>query len=465
MVYSPEVAGKTSVKAINRYRWGLVWRVLLLVLLLGATVFSLAQSNYWLLSIWFGAGAIVMVVSLVRYTEHNHRALLSFLTAIEQKEYTQVHLQVKKAASNLFIAQSLGRIQKAFQQLRNEKAANYLLLQTVLEQVATGLICFNKQGEILLVNRAALDMLDRPHFSHLNTIKNTEPLLYTQLLELQPGQSVLVKRLFKNELQPLALSASTIVIDQIDYLLVTLQDIRAELEVQELDSWQKLIKVLRHEIMNSAIPISTLADVTLGLIQNEQGTTLPVTQLAQEQFQDVATSLQTIHKRSQGLVAFVEAYRSLVSLPEPDWQLLDAAILLASVRQLLLPQAKQKDIVLHLSNYNGTVMLRGDRSMLEQVLINLVTNAIEALEQGNTGNGQITLGAQQHEKGIVLWVKDNGPGIAADMQEQVMVPFYSTKANGNGIGLSLSRQIMQLHKGKLILQSAPGHGTVISLQF
>jgi signal transduction histidine kinase len=241
--------------------------------------------------------------------------------------------------------------------------------------------------------------------------------------------------------------------------LVSLQNIQTELEEKELEAWQKLIRVLTHEIMNSVTPISSLSSTV-----NDMLTTGNANDLDEEQVDDIKSAVTTIHRRSEGLINFVENYRSLTKIPKPNFEIFSVQHLFDRLKRLLSNDLEKYSIRLSLSVEPRSLEVTADPDMVEQILINLVINSTHALK--DTENKSLSLTAGLNEKGrVFIKVTDNGPGIPQDIQEKIFIPFFSTKSSGSGIGLSLARQIMRSHRGNIRVSSKPNEETTFSLIF
>ena len=242
-----------------------------------------------------------------------------------------------------------------------------------------------------------------------------------------------------------------------EYSLVSLHNIQSELEEQEMEAWQKLIRVLTHEIMNSITPIASLAGTVNGML-NGAG------QVEDETIDDVRQALQTIQRRSEGLLRFVDTYRNLTHLPTPEFQILPVAELFDRVAQLMRPQLEEQGTSLAVEVEPRSLELTADAGQIEQVLINLLRNAAQALD-GQQG-GRIGLRARMDGRGRpLIEVSDDGPGIVTEALDKIFIPFFTTRQDGSGIGLSLCRQIMRLHRGTIGARSQPGEETVFALRF
>jgi signal transduction histidine kinase len=353
---------------------------------------------------------------------------------------------------------ALARVIEAFRAARADKEEQALYLQTVVQHVGIGLLVFQPDGEVELVNNAARRLLKVPVLKNLRNLEDSYPGLAGTLLGLKPGDRGLVKVEAGDEQFQLLLHAAEFKQRGRDFTLVSVQDIRGELEEREIEAWQKLIRVLTHEIMNSMTPISSLATTVEGLIDKGFPAGEP------ESLEDIRGALRTIQRRSEGLLHFVDGYRNLARVSQPDLKFFPAADLFAQVAQLLRSRLDECGVRLKAVSNPARLEVLADPNLLEQVLINLVLNACDAV-RGQT-RPRIELAASLDERGRpVIQVRDNGVGIAAENLDKVFVPFFSTKEGGSGIGLSLSRQIMRLHGGSISVASKPGRETAFTLRF
>jgi signal transduction histidine kinase len=241
------------------------------------------------------------------------------------------------------------------------------------------------------------------------------------------------------------------------HALASIQDLRNQLEEKEMEAWQELTSVLTHEIMNSVAPISSLASTAQRRLQHCSD------QNSDGEVDDIQEAVETIRRRSEGLVNFVDAYRSFTDIPSPTFEILNAADVLTNVRRLLTAQIDEERLSVDIGVKPPDLTLTADPDLIEQALLNLSLNAVQAVE--DVEDAVIELRAYvDHQSRPVIQVEDNGPGIPDDVQERIFVPFFSTKENGSGIRLSLTRQIMRLHDGTISVNSEPGR-TVFTLRF
>ena len=314
------------------------------------------------------------------------------------------------------------------------------------------------------MNQAAQELLDRPYMSHIRVLSRVNPDLLISVREIKPGERRLVKTLAGSNLLQLSLQCTIFKLQETQYKLVSLQDIRSELDEREVETWQKLIQVLTHEIMNSVTPIISLSKIIRGLMAEEGNQVRDLAEIDPEDAQDMLDSIMTIESRSKGLLHFVHAYRSLTKIQQPRFAPIEPAQLLKRIRTLLGPELVKRNIELHTHQIEDEIVIQADQELIEQVLINLVKNAMEGLEGHPKGSIEFKVSRSQDQRPMIQ-VIDNGSGINPEYIDKIFIPFFTTKKRGSGIGLSLSRQIMRLHRGSISFHSNLGTGTVFSLVF
>ncbi len=344
-----------------------------------------------------------------------------------------------------------------------EREAQYQYLMVLVSHINVGIISLRGDDEIALMNQAALDLLQTETYHYWHNLERKYPQLVKETEALLEGESKLIELSVGGKLKRLSVQVSSAVLLQESYRIVTLQDIEQEINQSEVDAYHKLIRILTHEIMNSVTPIVSLSETLLMLLRDKAGQLKPWQEVGESYLADLAYSLQTIGKRSDGLLHFVEDYRTLTKLPQPQPEAVPVQPLLRTVARLMRAELQQQYIDLRIHVEPENLTLWGDPRLIEQVLINLMTNSMHALE--TTDDARITLRSYTAQHRIVVEIADNGSGIEADKIDQVFVPFFSTKAQGSGIGLSLSRHIMTMHRGTISVQSQPNVKTSFFLYF
>lgn len=449
---------------LDRFRVATVLRVSLLIGTICLFAYFAFHTRLYEMAALVGFLASYQVYALVNWVEKRNRNLARFLEAVEAEDFTQTFSVGKTGKAFDELNKTLNRITQRFEEIRAEREDQFQYFQFIVQQLGVGLIVFQQSGRIDLVNRAAKRLLGVSHLKDVKEINSISKDLFEALHTTDPRNRNLI-RIENNSLSVrLAIQTSQFRMRGISYTLAAIQDMRGEMEEIELDAWQNLIRVITHEIANSIAPIASLASTAnrmlsdTSLQQNENG------QLAPSVLKDVQTAVRTIESTSEGLLRFVNSYRTLTHIPNPKLIIFPIGMLFSRVEQLVKSAVNENGITLTTMVEPESLELTADPGLLEQVLLNLLMNSIQALD-GKPG-GQIRLSAQLEEKGrIAIRVEDNGPGIPKDIQEKIFIPFFTTRDSGSGIGLSLSRQILHLHHALISVYSQPGEQTVFTIVF
>ncbi|MEL6536999.1 MAG: ATP-binding protein [Bacteroidota bacterium] len=441
-------------------RWQVVLRVLFILACGFASGYFLWFTPYSLLSMWLALAVVLQTAALIRLVERGRQEMSDFLLNLRQRDFTPSYTRSGRQEDSLH--QAFETINQVFLNLNAEKEQQARYLQTVVEHVEVALLSYNGEEEVALYNAAAQRLFRKQYVRLLSALDQVDQGLYENIRGLVAGDQRLVKFMVAGELQYLAVRATEFKVQEEHYTLVSFSDIRSELEAQEVESWQKLIRVLTHEIMNSAIPITTLTDVTYSMLFTPEGEPRPLSSLDEEEQEDLLGGLETIARRSKGLVSFMNAYRDLNQVPEPKLKPFSVRLLLEGVSRLMQPEFDGEGTKLEVELPAPEVTALGDQELLEQVLINIVGNAREAVEAVESALVEVSVEKDQDR--IRIHVLDNGPGIAEEHLDKIFIPFFTTKATGSGIGLALSRQIMRLHKGSLTVATHTGTGTKFTLE-
>ncbi len=448
----------------RRFRFVVIVRVLLI----SATLYLFfhllfgTESKLYATILIIGLTICYQIYALIYYVEKTNRDLNRFLLTIKHEDFSQTFLGLGLGSSFDDLKKGFNEIIRKFHRTRSEKEEHFRYLQTIVQHVGIGLIAFQNDGRVELFNTAAKRLFKLPSLKNISDLKKISKPLMNTLLKMKTGQKALIKIHDNNELLNLAISATEFRMREQNFTLVSLQNIQSELEEKELEAWQQLIRVLTHEIMNSVTPIASLASTVNETINFDARKSHP--ELSEESKSDIDGALKTIQKRSEGLLHFVEAYRGLTRIPTPDFTKFSVLELLERVNQLLQTEISEKKIECQIEVIPKDLELIADSELIEQIVINILKNAIQAI--GEQPNGKIDLSSKIDDRGhIIIQVKDNGPGIPKDVQDNIFIPFFTTKEEGSGIGLSLSRQIMRLHRGSISMQSEPNQATIFTLRF
>jgi signal transduction histidine kinase len=347
-----------------------------------------------------------------------------------------------------------------FRRLRAEKERQVRYLEQVVQHLGVALITYQDDGRVELMNTAARRLLRTGPIRHVEALERISDPLAEALRTLDSGEQAMVRVEEEDRTLQLAVRVSRFQLQGEPHALASIQDLRNELEEKEMEAWQQLTSVLTHEIMNSVAPISSLASTAHRRLQtaDENGA------VSVDAAADVREAVDTIERRSESLINFVDAYRSFSDIPSPEYEVIEAGDLLDNVRRLLRAQIEEQALSVTVTVDPPDLTLTADPDLLDQVLINLALNAIQAVEDQKEARIELRAYVDRRSQPVIQ-VEDNGPGIPPDVQEKIFVPFFTTKEDGSGIGLSLSRQIMRLHGGSISVRSAPEEGTVFTLRF
>lgn len=402
---------------------------------------------------------LYQLYNLYRFHRKTFDELDKFVEAVQYKDFSR-HFEVKRAPAEIrALRQSFNSINEAFKVVTKEKETQYQYLQKILELVNTGILSFEDEtGEVLWMNESLKQMLQIPYLKSLKMLAKRDEELFNEIIQLKPGEGkIVIIHTEKGNFKALT-SATAFQTGEKRYKLIAFQNINAAVDETESKAWQQLLSVMTHEIMNSVAPISSLA----GTLQNRLKQTVAEPQ--ELVLDDIGLGIDTIKKRSESLLKFAETYRSLNKISEPDVSRIYIRDLFENIFSLMEPTLEQKGIEMEIVLKDMNIILEADVALIEQVLINLVVNAMEAVKEKE--EKRITLSAElDNRPKVLIKVTDNGKGMDDEILERIFIPFFTTRKNGSGIGLSLCRQIMRIHKGNLQVQSKPDQGSVFTLQF
>lgn len=438
----------------------IIIRVILLFLILIATSLLIVNGQY-IYAVLLTPVIIYQVIEFIRFQRKTHEELSQFVEAIHYRDFSR-YFDVKQAPLELQpLREGFNEINTTFKVISKERETQYHYLQKILELVDTGILSYHEEdGEVVWMNETLKQMLQLPYLKTIQSLSKRDVELYKEILVLQPGESkVAIAHLEKQNLKVL-LSATTFQTDGKKFKLIAFQNVNEALDQTEANAWRKLLSVLTHEIMNSVAPISSLAETLKHrLVATSQERSLETSAL-----EDLELGIETIKRRSEGLLKFAETYRNLNKITTLNLQKVYISELFANLHQLMQPTFEQKGIELEILLRDPSIVLQADPNLLEQVLINLIVNAIEAVK--DKPNPKIVLSADQTlNKKIIIRIADNGQGMPDEVLDKIFIPFFSTKKHGSGIGLSLCKHIIMLHKGTIQVHSKEGVGSAFSLTF
>jgi two-component system, NtrC family, nitrogen regulation sensor histidine kinase NtrY len=437
----------------------IILRVLLLFISLSAAAFFFVKQ--WNLYLALLAPLLFyQVIEMIRFQKKTQEELQEFVEAVHYRDFSR-YFDVKHASADIQpLRKGFNEINTTFKVISKEKETQYQYLQKILELVDTGILSYEiKTGEVVWMNESLKKMLQVPYLKTIHSLEKRDRVLFEEVASLQPGDSRIGTVHLEKSFFKIWLSATAFQTDGKKYKLIAFQNVNEALDETESRAWQKLLSVMTHEIMNSVAPISSLADTLKNRLQVAAGQ--PNDQVALE---DLEVGIETIKRRSEGLLKFAETYRNLNKITTLNLKKVYVRELFANLHQLMQPTFEQKNIELEILLREPELWFEADPNLIEQVLINLIVNAMEAVK--DVPAPRIVLSADSlNDKKMVLKVADNGTGMPEEIVEKIFIPFFSTKKTGSGIGLSLCKQIIMLHKGNIQVQSVEGKGTVFSLFF
>ena len=421
----------------------------------------LLVKNYYTFALAGVVLIIGLVIELFRFIIKNNDELEQFVESIHYRDFSR-HFDVKNAPMTVKdLRKGFNEINSTVKLISRERETQYQYLQKILELVDTGIISYQvESGEISWMNESFKRMMGIPYLKTIHSLERRNPGLYKEIRYLKTGEQKVVKASDDKTSFKVLVVATTFQTEGKLYKLVAFQNVNEALDENEAEAWKKLLSVMTHEIMNSIAPISSLADTLKNRLKNSAKDV----QSNNISTEDLELGIETIRRRSEGLLKFAETYRNLNKITTPSLKKVYVRDLFENLHQLMQPTLIEKNIELDIILKDPDLSLMVDTNLLEQVLINLVVNSIEAVKEKAEGKIQLSAYINPNNK-VLIKVTDNGNGIPDDVIDKIFIPFFSTRKTGSGIGLSLCKQIMMLHKGNIQVQSVVGEGTVFTLQF
>ena len=406
----------------------------------------------------------LQVISLIKAMEKNNNELLNFLDSIRHDDLSHTYKTNYKNQDTNRLNAKLNSALEDLRKKRKEQEADFQYLKNIVQHVGIGLITFNNKGAVQIMNTAAKKLLRLNHVETIRELNVVSENLVDIFVRLKTGGRDLVRLEIGGDIVQLAIYAIELTLRGEEFKLISIQNIQNELEEKEMEAWQNLVRVLTHEIMNSVTPISSLANTVEDELNIQLSNDQEINHIPNEDIADLHLAIQTIKKRSQGLIRFVQDFRNLTHIPKPKVAEMEVKPLVEEMLLLLKHEIESHGISASVRVAPDDMVINADKDLIEQVLINLIKNAIQAFEDQT--NKLVEVRGYYDEKGRpVISVKDNGNGIDEEALEKIFIPFFTTKKSGSGIGLSLSRQIMRQHQGMLGVKSKIDEGTEFFLRF
>ncbi|WP_194776878.1 sensor histidine kinase [Pararhodonellum marinum] len=441
---------------------GISVRVGLIVLTVFLGVYFYMQETAMAQTILFFFILILLTINLISYGNTTNKKITRFLESIRYSDFSSSFTKDSRLGKSFReMNMSFNEVIDAFKKTRAQKEEQMLFLQIMIQHINTGIISFDSAGRIGVINGTAKQLLQIPQFKDINDLGKLSIELLKNVLQLSPGGSFSIK--INPELH-LNVQSAAFKMEGNSWTLLSFQNIKSELQKNELEAWQNLTKVLRHEIMNSMTPIASLANSLGTILEEDVEERQDALIVERESYQDLKEGLATISKRSIGLVDFVNAYRDYTNIPNPNLKPFLVHQLFENICILLKEELAKAKIKLDAEISPKELELVADQDLIQMILINLVKNGKEAMDKSQNRIIHLKAGLDKHSYPY-LQVIDHGEGIVPEAIERIFVPFYTTKKTGSGIGLAISRQIMNLHRGNLVVNSIPNEKTVFTLTF
>lgn len=442
----------------KNFRVQVVIRVILLAGMLSALAWCLVY-GYYLRSVYAGAAAVIMVVEFIWYVDRFNLDVKSFLVSLMQRDFTTHYQSRGRSKSFDELYESLNSISEIFKKISAEKETQFRFLEMLVDHLRVGILSFDEAGKIKLANHALKGLLKTEVLFSLHALQAAYPIFVSAVREIRSGETQLVRLRVNDELLQLSIHASEFRLEDVYHKLVSIQNIRSELDAREMEAWQKLIRVLTHEIMNSVSPVISLSETLHGLVLQHHDL---LEQMDPRFYETMDKGLDAIKVRTAGLYQFTQSYRKLTGVPKLFLKETNVRDIVARVSVLLEDKMVQRGITFDI--HSTDVPLVADPDLMEHVLINLLLNAMDAVAEKQDARIEVR-GFQNDQGNVFISVKDNGEGIDETTAEKIFIPFFTTRENGSGVGLALTRQILHLHRADIRFTSEKGKGTEFLIVF
>lgn len=435
------------------------------IVVTGILLYTQWVGNLYLFGILlFSFLLFAQIIAMVRYLNKSNEEIKSFFDSIKYDDLDQSFTTIGNSEAANRLNKEFNKVIDQFKDIRREKEADFQYMRNIVQHVGIGLITFNKAGEIQLMNAASKKLLNISQVNNVKELEDISPELVNVFFRLKTGGRDLLKLQISGDIIQLAVFAIELTLRGEEFKLISLQNIQNELEEMEMDAWQNLVRVLTHEIMNSVTPISSLAGTVEVELKDLFSEDKAITQIENEDLEDLFHAVQTIQKRSRGLIRFVQDFRSLTHIPKPKIAEVKTEEMLKEIKTLLNSEIADNNINYKTKVEPNSMVIMADKELIEQVLINLIKNAFQAFDEQTNRIVEVSATLSDKSRPIIT-VKDNGNGIDEEAMEKIFIPFFTTKKSGSGIGLSLSRQIMRKHQGTLSVKSILDEGTEFQMKF
>jgi len=447
---------------LKRYELSILLKVFLMLVVLCLFAWLVVNEYYIYLMIVVPV-VLYQIGDFFRFHKKAQEEVSQFVESVHYRDFSRFFDEKHAPQELRSLRKGFNEINSTFKVISKEKETQYQYLQKILELVDTGIISYEMDnGTVVWMNEAFKKILGIPYLKTIHSLEKKDNILYQRILALSNGESQVLTIGRDHNHFKILLSATAFQTDGKKYKLIAFKNVNEALEETESNAWQRLLSVMTHEIMNSVAPISSLADTLKNMLEHSMQEFEGHAQAGM--LEDIELGVNTIKRRSEGLLKFAETYRSLNKITSLNLKKVFVKDLFGNLRHLMQPTLAQKEIQLELVLKDPGMMLQIDIHLVEQVLINLLVNAMEAV-RGRENPRIVLSAAATSDNRTMIKVADNGVGMPAELLDKIFIPFFSTRKNGSGIGLSLCKQIMMLHKGNIQVQSTENEGTAFYLLF
>ena len=438
-------------------------RLALLFIAMLGLAFAIAYDAQLTLALVLGVIILVTAISLIRYMHKVIRDLESFLSGFRYGDFQQ-SFTIRQLGANFQKLETLLKLTvEKFKEMRSKQAQQAVYFQSLVQHLPLPFLIVHNDGRVEILNMATRRAFNVADITNADQLAQFGASFQRDVLQIQPGESLLSSVMIETTEEYYILTATSISLDGRQQKLVALQNVQGELDATELATWQNLLRVTSHEILNSLAPVSSCAQTAESLVGDILGKDIDDPQIRGD-LEDIRDAVETMARRSEGLSRFVQSYRQLTRMPPPKTRKITVGEYFQRLESLLKNELAQKKIAVNFSRHPASLALLADEDMLDQAMINLVRNAADAVK--DSGDGKIDIRAYvDGRQRVILEVSDNGPGIEPEAAKNIFVPFFTTKKQGSGVGLTLVRYIMLTHGGTALYSPGPDGGSVFRLVF
>lgn len=401
-------------------------------------------------------GTVGCILLIYHYINAVNRKISYFFSALKNEDFTLRFTEKQGLKSEKLLNCLLNQTKEILQKTRINIQQQEKYYELILNNINSGVVALNSKGFVLQSNLFARKILGLEVFTHTRQLQKVSLQLQQAVEEIQSGETKRITYTNERGSVQLLINATSIIMNGEKLILLVFNDIENEMDETEIDSWIRLIRVLAHEIMNSIAPITSLSDTLLSLQKNDD----PETDASQLK-ENTINGLRVISETGKGLISFVDSYRKFTRIPKPEREYIDMNEFIHRMVILCSMEPSFENITIHTEIQPENLRVYADPNLLGQVVLNIMKNAIQAMQ--STKNGKLQVSVENQSNQTIIKITDNGPGIAPEILNEIFVPFFTTKSEGTGIGLSIARQIMRTHGGNIKVTSIPEKETTFTL--